>query len=120
MARATSAAPGFFKPLKYINRELKREYVDGGLRANNPSDSGLSVIQEYLRGDDETSARRRKVSLVVSVGCGDFPGQVLGDVDIDKYLFPEKHFPWPSKVVGDVKNLMRLFIGAVSKSFLVG
>lgn len=41
-ARATSAAPWYFAPLEVKTiqdgRELIREYVDGGLGYNNPTD----------------------------------------------------------------------------------
>jgi predicted acylesterase/phospholipase RssA len=61
-ARATSAAPTFFKPMKIDNRLPAMTYVDGGLIHNNPS----------LLAQDE--ARRiwpaSKFCCLVSIGTG--------------------------------------------------
>ena len=92
-----------------------REFIDGGLRANNPSESGLTIIQDYLRQCSESGAEHRRVSLVVSIGCGDFPGKELGDLDLEKYLFPGKNFPWIPSIIKTFKNLMTMFIHAVSE-----
>ena len=41
VARYTTAAPMFFTEFE--------NYVDGGVLANNPSESGFSAIQNYFR-----------------------------------------------------------------------
>ena len=53
-------------------------YVDGGVLANNPSENGLTKIHNYYRSRKE----KLPISLVVSVGCGKYPKQDLGCVDI--------------------------------------
>ena len=53
-------------------------YVDGGVLANNPSESGLTKIQSYYRSRGE----KLPISLVVSVGCGKYPRKELGSVDV--------------------------------------
>lgn len=117
VARATAAAPGFFSPLKQCCIDGRvREFIDGGLRANNPSESGLTIIQDYLRQCSESGAEHRRVSLVVSIGCGDFPGKELGDLDLEKYLFPGKNFPWIPSIIKTFKNLMTMFIHAIDNS----
>ena len=70
-ARATSAAPFFFKQHEH--------YADGGLKANNPSMSGLTTIHEYY-----TNAGRRnyKLSVVASLGCGKFYKE-MGPLDAE-------------------------------------
>ena len=69
VARYTCAAPVLFGEAD--------QYVDGGLLANNPSDSGLSRIQSHFRSCGE----KLPISLVVSVGTGKYPSQALGNVD---------------------------------------
>lgn len=59
--RATSAAPFFFKQCG--------SYADGGLKANNPSMSGLTRMHEYYT---ESGRRDYKIGCVVSLGCGMF------------------------------------------------
>ena len=47
VARYTSAAPVYFKPLNH--------FVDGGVRANNPSNYALTKIQQFLDEQAEAS-----------------------------------------------------------------
>ena len=60
-ARATSAAPFYFKQHEH--------YADGGLKANNPSMSGLTTIHEYYTN---AGIWNYKLSVVASLGCGKF------------------------------------------------
>ena len=101
VARYTCAAPVLFGE--------SDEYVDGGILANNPSDSGLSRIQSFYRGRGE----KLPVSLVVSVGCGKYPTQAIGSVD---FLFVGSQ-GWSS--LAGTSNLIELLSYAVSYS-LVG
>lgn len=69
VARFTSAAPVLFGEFD--------DYVDGGVLANNPSESGLSKIQDFHRRRGE----KLPISLVVSIGSGKYPIKKLGSVD---------------------------------------
>ena len=53
-------------------------YVDGGVLANNPSESGLTKIHSYYR----SKGKKLPISLVVSVGCGKYPKKDLGSADV--------------------------------------
>ena len=63
-ARATSAAPTFFKPID-IGGSVKERFVDGGLGCNNPSDR---VIREAM--EEFGSDLNRQVACIVSIGTG--------------------------------------------------
>ena len=56
VARYTSASPIFFGEFE--------NYVDGGVLANNPCDSGMTAIQNFYRLQGE----KLRIALVVSVG----------------------------------------------------
>ena len=58
-ARATSAAPMYFISFN--------GYVDGGVKANNPSEFAMSRIRDY---HDKTSTEQPHFSVAVSVGTG--------------------------------------------------
>jgi len=60
-ARATSAAPTFFKPIK-LGRTQNQPFIDGGLGRNNPSQLVLEEA-EALFGD-------RQLCCFVSIGTG--------------------------------------------------
>ena len=102
MARYTSAAPVLFGEAD--------GYVDGGLLANNPSDSGLTRIQSFYRSRGE----KLPLSMVASVGCGKYPSQTIGNVD---FLFVGGQ-GWSS--LTGTSNLMTLLSYAVSAPNLVG
>ena len=61
-ARATSAAPTFFKPIAIGIPPLDESFVDGGLRCNNPITQVLAEAHDLWPG--------RKVACVVSIGTG--------------------------------------------------
>ena len=103
VGRYTSAAPMFFKEMD--------NYVDGGVLANNPCDFGLTAIQNYYRALGEQLG----IALVVSIGTGIFPGEVLGKVDAQEFLFFGKHwFNWTDTLKRRTKNLISLLSNAVS------
>lgn len=58
VARYTSSSPMHFGEQDY--------YVDGGVFAQNPTDIGLIVIQEFYRN-------QLSIAVVVSLGSGRFP-----------------------------------------------
>ena len=96
VARYTCAAPVLFGE--------SDEYVDGGVLANNPSDSALTRIQSFYRSRNE----KFPLSLVVSVGCGKYPMQQLGNVD---FLFIGSQ---GFSSLSGTSNLMALLSYAVS------
>ena len=69
VARYSSAAPMHFSECD--------NYVDGGVLANNPCDTGLMRIQKHYAD----MGVRLPISCVVSVGSGVFPVRELGSTD---------------------------------------
>ncbi|KAI1176066.1 hypothetical protein F4777DRAFT_547693 [Nemania sp. FL0916] len=63
-ARATSAAPTFFKRLKVGPQHAQEEFLDGGLGYNNPT---KLLLQETAR---VFGPERRSVACVISIGTG--------------------------------------------------
>ena len=108
-ARATSAAPAYFKQFG--------KYVDGGLKANNPSMSALTRIQRYYFDQGNWNY---KIFCVVSLGCGKFCKQTL-PIDVRKATSKENFTLYRTvtlKAVGDlaksVTNLLDTLIAVVS------
>ena len=56
--RATGAAPTFLDPIEIDTRQ----YVDGGLWANNPTEAAIREAERVFPG--------RKIGCIVSLGCG--------------------------------------------------
>ena len=108
-ARATSAAPAYFKQFG--------KYVDGGLKANNPSMSALTRIHRYY---SDHGKKNYKISCVVSLGCGKFRKQTQ-PIDIRKATSKENFTLWRTvtlKAAGSlgksVWNLFETLIAEVS------
>lgn len=105
MARYTSAAPLFFTEFE--------DYVDGGVLANNPCESGLTAIQNFYR----QKGTKLDIALVVSVGTGIFPPEELGTTNAQEFLFFGKHwFKSGDNLRKRAKNLITLLTTAVSAS----
>lgn len=101
VARYTSAGPVIFGEAD--------DYVDGGLLANDPSESGLTRIQQYYKSRGE----KLPVSLLVSIGSGKYPNKELGKVN---YLFYGSHGGFDLTHLKDrLANLMSLLSYAVSE-----
>lgn len=62
-ARATSAAPTFFKSLRMGPPGMQEEFIDGGMGCNNPT---TLLLQEAAR----VFGPNRRVACVVSIGTG--------------------------------------------------
>ncbi|KAI9733881.1 MAG: hypothetical protein M1834_002536 [Cirrosporium novae-zelandiae] len=62
-ARATSAAPTYFKRISIGSQDAKEEFLDGGLGYNNP-------IKEVLQEAKKIFSKDRKIACVVSIGTG--------------------------------------------------
>ena len=89
-ARATSAAPFYFKQHEH--------YADGGLKANNPSMSGLTTIHEYYTNN---GIWNYKILVVASLGCGKFY-KAMGPIDAEL----RQHIPNAAQL-GDIPNHLR-------------
>ena len=114
-ARATSAAPAFFKQFG--------NYVDGGLKANNPSMSALTRIHQYY---SDRGKKNYKISCVVSLGCGRFRKVTL-PIDVRKATSRENFTVLRAvtlKAVSDltktVKNLLSTLIAEVNIHCTIG
>ena len=82
------------------------DYVDGGVKANNPCSYGLTRIQRYNRQKKEGT----KISCLVSVGCGIFPPEPIGNTDIAAAIrVTQLH-----KAPGRMMELLKLLTNAVS------
>ncbi|KAG6884378.1 hypothetical protein C0992_006445 [Termitomyces sp. T32_za158] len=62
VARATTAAPGFFKSI-YIGTEPKEEFIDSGLKCNNPTKEVFMEAQKVF-------GTKRPISCILSIGTG--------------------------------------------------
>ncbi len=98
VARSTCAGPMLFSEFN--------NYVDGGVLCNNPTEKGVTAIQNYHSEKGE----RLPISLVVSVGSGMYPEEKLGNVDAQDCISLTKM----SALKDRVGNLMGLFMNAVS------
>ena len=105
VARYTSAAPMFFSEFE--------NYVDGGVLANNPSEVGLTEIQDFhlQRGE------KLPISLVVSVGTGVYPVENLGSIDARQYMYMGKHWLKFKNSFNRLGNLIQLLSNAVSTTW---
>ena len=84
VARATSAAPKHFTSFN--------GYVDGGVKANNPSEFAISRIRDY---HDSKGLESPHFSLAVSVGTGYFDKEdwkVSGNLDPTNVFTPKNLF----------------------------
>lgn len=103
VARYTSGGPIYFSALD--------DYVDAGILANNPSESGLTKIQDHYR----SNGQRLPISVIVSVGSGKLPENELGSVDAHEFLYFGKHwFDFKEHFTDRTKNLTTLLGNAVS------
>ena len=105
VARYTSAAPMYFSELD--------GYIDGGILANNPSDYGLTVIQNFYQRKDV----RLDIACIVSIGSGIFPAKRLGSTDVHEMLLGMKMLKI-QELQKRAKNLMTLLSNAVRILFI--
>ena len=96
VARSTCAGPMLFSEFN--------NYVDGGVLCNNPTDQGVTAIQNYHWEKGE----KLPISLVVSVGSGVYPEEKLGSVDAMDFSLARM-----GSLKGRVVNLLDLFLNAV-------
>ena len=110
-ARASTAAPAYF--------EQFGKYIDGGVKANNPSMSALTRIHQYY---SDYGKENYKISCVVSLGCGKFCKQTQ-PINISKAMSRENFTVFRTltlQAVGElakqVYNLFDTFIAEVINS----
>jgi calcium-independent phospholipase A2 len=105
VARYTTAAPMFFKECD--------DYVDGGVLANNPSETGLTAIQTF----HHSQGSHLPIALVVSIGSGIYPAEALGKIDVQDFLFFGKQWlNFKDTVRKRAKNLIQLLSNALVES----
>jgi len=92
LARATSAAPTFFDPIKIGDKE----YSDGGVGNNNPAQLMLDEVI-YKSGQESL---KKAVGVLVSIGAGQKP---------TKRLRVKKKFPGLSSlpIVKEISKIIR-------------
>ncbi|KZS88177.1 FabD/lysophospholipase-like protein [Sistotremastrum niveocremeum HHB9708] len=79
-ARATSAAPTFFKPMAIGLDGAKEEFIDGGLGFNNPTELAITEAKEQFPN--------MPISCIVSLGSGKPPPIGLPKAGIIERYFP--------------------------------
>ncbi|KAM4585221.1 85/88 kDa calcium-independent phospholipase A2 isoform 2-T3 [Odontesthes bonariensis] len=75
-ARSSGAAPTYFRPMG--------RFLDGGLLANNPTLDAMSEIHQYnkaLKAEGQ-NGDIKKLGIVVSLGTGKPPQEVVSSVDV--------------------------------------
>lgn len=90
-------------------------FIDGGVKANNPTDYALTLIQKYL--DEQQSVFKEKTlryACVVSVGCGVYPPDPIGDFNIQKFMTLNKESVLILNALRVLPNLLKLLGNAVS------
>lgn len=90
-------------------------YVDGGVICNNPTDYGLTAIQNYCR----LTENNIPIAVVVSIGTGVYPAEKIGSVDAQDALFFGKQWLKPGKLIKQTQNLLSLLSTAVSRSIII-
>ncbi len=76
VARATSAAPTYFKPTKIDGIE----YLDGGFGANNPCSEMYDEVRRMNNGSDDC------VDIIISVGTGKNPQGRFKGTGLERYV----------------------------------
>ena len=85
------------------------QYVDGGVKANNPCDFAMTFINDYDRLMD---LPERHFAMAVSIGTGIFPSKTLGDGSEWKGFSVMKQ-------VNYVKEMVEMLTAAVSDANII-
>lgn len=91
-ARCTSAAPGHFTQYD--------KFVDGGVKANNPSPDALAKIHDYYKKIHKK--QKCKLSCFVSLGCGRFDKERMDKEKLNLRQHIE-NFKWWHPIEGFIK-----------------
>jgi len=97
-ARATTAAPTFFKRIAIGETgQIKEQFIDAGIRCNNPTKEIMEEAR-LLFGDD------RPIGSLVSIGTG-HPGTVgLPEPDAFQKILPTKLIPVLKNIATDCES----------------
>jgi predicted acylesterase/phospholipase RssA len=97
-ARATTAAPTFFKRIAIGEEgQAKEEFIDGGLRCNNPANQVLEEARNIFGND-------RLVRCLVSIGTG-HPGTIgLAKPDAFQRVLPTKLIDVLKKIAAECEH----------------
>ncbi len=83
--------------------------------ANNPSEVGLTEIQNFYHKRGE----KLPISLVVSVGSGKNPGAPLGEIDIKSNVLDPKRYADLLSVLAAAVSDRRTTLGVMSADAMV-
>lgn len=97
-ARATTAAPLYFDPIKIANRK----FGDGGFGNNNPAEEMKTEVSS-MNGSDLTS-----IALLLSIGTGEIPISRFEDGLLQKYI---AYFNAARKLASDAESAHSRLIG---------
>ena len=100
-ARATSAAPTFFKAIEIESYGgIKERFIDAGIRCNNPCSEVLNEAREIF-GDD------RRLGLLLSIGTGHQGPIGLEKPDAFQRTLPTKLIGFLRKIATDCESEAR-------------
>jgi predicted acylesterase/phospholipase RssA len=100
-ARATSAAPTFFRRIRVGEKGLEEEFVDGGLGCRNP-------IKQVLEEAEAAFGSGQRVACIISIGNGG------GDVN---ELKPPDTFPTALPLLQNIATACELVAEDIGKRF---
>ena len=104
-AKATSAAPYYFPP-------VKGRFIDGGIMASNPTLPAMVRIMEETKKE----GKQAKLGCVISLGTGKPPVEELEEaVDIHFSSYADMLFNF-GDVISNLKNLFSIIVKRVSES----
>jgi predicted acylesterase/phospholipase RssA len=96
-ARATSAAPTFFKRIRIGEKGLEEEFIDGGLGCNNP-------VKQVLEEAEAAFGSNQYVACIVSIGSGQ-PGVIgLQSPDAFQKALPLDLIPVLRRIATDCES----------------
>lgn len=104
VARATSAAPFYFKSVKMGRGDERYEFVDGGFGANNPSEEAFEEVK-MMSSDRDTA-----LSALVSIGTGkDSESTPLRGAGLQMYAaYANVAKKWATYAEGTHETMLRL------------
>jgi len=102
VARATSAAPGYFKVFAVGN---EHKFMDGGVKANNPSGFAWNEAVQMARVQENGITAGRAIACFLSIGTGNSKYEIFGrkgQNSFSKYMTMKKA---PVKMLTDTVGI---------------